>query len=122
MKRLRKIQIMIMTLIMLAGCGKDNNEFHESTQTTAQEQTEITENISDTDPAYWTLRGSDRTGYISVPYNWIEEEYEYEFEGNYSLMLIGPERNAMVSLIENNYGYDPKQYDSQDPAEYIMEA
>lgn len=122
MKRLRKIQIMIMTLIMLAGCGKDNNEFHESTQTTAQEQTEITENISDTDPAYWTLRGSDRTGYVSVPYNWTEEEYEYEFEGNYSFMLIGPERNAMVSLIENNYGYDPKQYDSQEPAEYIMEA
>lgn len=122
MKRLLKIQIMIMTLIMLAGCGKDNNEFHESTQTTAQEQTEITENISDTDPAYWTLSGSDRTGYVSVPYNWTEEEYEYEFEGNYSLMLISPERNAMVSLIENNYGYDPKQYDSQEPAEYIMEA
>lgn len=122
MKRLLKIQIMIMTLIMLAGCGKDNNEFHESTQATAQGQTEITENISDTDPAYWTLRGSDRTGYVTVPYNWTEEEYEYEFEGNYSLMLISPERNAMVSLIENNYGYDPKQYDSQEPAEYIAES
>ena len=37
-------------------------------------------------------------------------------------MLISPKRNAMVSLIENNYGYDPKQYDSQEPAEYIMES
>ncbi len=122
MKKLLKIQIVILTMIMLAGCGKDNMVSQESTQATAQEQIGITENISDTDPAYWTIRGSDRTGYILLPYNWTEEEYEYEFEGNYSLMLISPERNAMVSLIENNYGYDPKQYDSQEPAEYIVEA
>lgn len=122
MKRLLKVQIMILALVMLTGCGKDNTASQESTQTTGQEQTEIIENIPETDPAYWTLRGSDRTGYVEVPYNWTEDEYEYEFEGNYSFMLISPERNAMVSLIENNYGYDPKQYDSQEPAEYIMES
>ena len=120
MKRLLKLQIMILALVILAGCGKDNSATQESTENTAQ--AEITEMIPESDPNYWTVRGSERTGCVSVPYNWTEEEYEYEFEGNYSLMLISPERNAMVSLIENNYGYDPKQYDSQEPAEYIMES
>lgn len=122
MKRIIKTQLIILALMMLVGCGNDNSVPKETTESTAQAQTEITENIPETDPAYWTTRGSDRTGYVTVPYNCTEEEYEYEFEGNYSLMLISPERNAMVSLIENNYGYDPKQYDSQEPAEYIMEA
>lgn len=122
MKRIFRIHFLILTLFMLVGCGKDNVLSQESTVITSQDQLENQENISPEDPAYWTTRGSDRTGYVLVPYNWVEEEYEYQFEGNYSLMLISPERNAMVSLIENNYGYDPKQYDSQEPAEYIMES
>lgn len=122
MKRVIRIQIIMLILVMLVGCGKDHELSKETTEIADQELDENQENISPTDPAYWTIRGSDRTGYISVPYNWVEEEYEYEFEGNYSLMLISPKRNAMVSLIENNYGYDPKQYDSQEPAEYIMES
>ena len=122
MKRVIRIQIIMLILVMLVGCGKDHELSKETTEIAGQELDETQENISPTDPAYWTIRGSDRTGYISVPYNWVEEEYEYEFEGNYALMLISPKRNAMVSLIENNYGYDPKQYDSQEPAEYIMES
>lgn len=127
MKKLISKILILCLLLCLTACGSKNNtgdnmDTTEANQASNQEQAESIEAISPTDPAYWTYQGSDRTGYIMVPYNWTEEEYEYEFEGNYSLMLISPERNAMVSLIENNYGYDPKQYDSQEPAEYIMEA
>ncbi len=122
MKKIIKLQVILLAFIMLTGCGKTGDSIQQTSETTAKEQVEVNEMISADDPSYWTIRGSDRTGYVSVPYNWTEEEYEYEFEGNYSLMLISPERNAMVSLIENNYGYDPKQYDSQEPAEYIMES
>lgn len=120
MKKLISQILILCVLFSLTACN--GNQPGETTEISTQNQIKSTETISNTDPAYWIRGGSDRTGYVTVPYNWTEEEYEYEFERNYSLMLISPERNAMVSLIENNYGYDPKQYDSQEPAEYIMEA
>ncbi len=122
-----KLTIILLILMLLVGCGNDNSS-QQTTDAVGQEQTageenqDATQSIPTTDPSYWSLRGSDRTGYVMVPYNWTEQEYEYELEKNYSLMLISPERNAMVSLIENNYGYDPKQYDSQEPGKYILEA
>lgn len=122
MKRLLKIQIMILALVMLVGCGKDNDVSQDSTEATEQAQVEITESIPESDPSYWTTRGSDLAGYVQVPYNWTEDEYEYELEEHYSLMLISPDRNAMVSLIKNNYGFDTNIYDSQPPGEYILEA
>ncbi len=122
MKRLLKIQIMILALIMLVGCGKDNTVSQESTEATVQEQAEITENIPESDPAYWTTRGSDLTGYVQVPYNWTEDKYEYELEEHFSLMLISPDRNAMVSLVKNNYGFDPNMLHSHPPGEYILES
>ncbi len=124
-KYINLILILCMT-VFFTGCSGDkeahNSEEANYNKSSDAQAMESTEAMSPTEPDYWTFRGSDRTGYVFVPYNWTEEEYEYEFEGNYSLMLISPERNAMVSLIENNYGYDPKQYDSQEPAEYIAES
>lgn len=122
MKKIFKLQIVCLAFCILEGCGKNDVVTQDKTEAIVSESEVSTETISVDDPSYWIIRGSDRTGYVSVPYDWSEEEYEYEFEGNYSLMLISPQRNAMLSLIENNYGYDPKQYDSQEPAEYIVES
>jgi len=122
MKKIIKLQLLFLIAILLVGCNKTTDLSEQSQESTKEGNVEVTQEISPDASAYWTTRGSEKTGYLSVPYNWTEEEYEYEFEGNYSLMLISPKRNAMVSLIENNYGYDPKQYDSKEPAEYIAES
>ncbi len=122
MRRLFKLLIATLALMMLVGCGNDATTSKESTENTEMGQMEITESIPESDPAYWTTRGSELTGYVTVPYSWTEDEYEYEFEEHYSFMLISPERNAMVSLIKNNYGFDPNMYDSQPPGEVILEA
>ena len=122
MRRLIKVNIIFVALLMLMGCGKDNAVSQGSASAIENEQAAIIENIPITDPAYWTTRGSDLTGYVQVPYNWTEDEYEYELEEHYSLMLISPERNAMVSLVKNNYGFDPNMYDSQPPGEVILES
>lgn len=120
MKRYILILTMIATLALCA-CGK-SEETKKPVATIEDGGTATTQPISNDDPSYWTTRGSDVTGYLQVPYNWAEEEYEYELEEQYSLMFISPERNAMVSMIKNNYGYDPNMYDSQTPGEYILDA
>lgn len=121
MNKYMKMLLLVLIVFAVVGCG-NNQSIEDSHTDISQNQTIELEEIPSTDASYWVNKGNENTGYVSVPYNWTEEEYEYEFEGNYSLMLISPKRNAMVSLIENNYGYDPKQYDSQEPAEYIVES
>lgn len=121
MNKYMKMLLLVLIVFAVVGCG-NNQSIEDSHTDISQNQTIELEEIPSTDASYWVNKGNENTGYVSVPYNWTEEEYEYEFEGNYSLMLISPERNAMVSLIENNYGYDPKQYDSKEPAEYIVES
>lgn len=91
-------------------------------QTTEEKTTEeaTTEEISE--EGDWVLVGSDRTGYVEVPYDWEEHESEADGGDNYSLQYLSPAEDGLVSLVDTDYEFDENQYNVDDPADIVSQA
>lgn len=125
--------VMAMSLV---GCNDKNNS--KKTEKTTEQTTEDDVDVPVSDPQIddmpienteepvvtgtdWVVGGCDRTGYAEVGADWEEHESTAEGGEQYSLQYVSPNEDVLVSLVDNDYGYDAVQHeDIKDPASIVL--
>lgn len=95
--------------------GADDED--DKTEATTEEPDDTEEEIiADSD---WVTGGCDRTGYVDVPAGW--KEYESTNGEAYCLQYYTDEQDGIISLVDNDYGFDAEENNVADPALVVSE-
>ena len=143
-KREQKMRKKILALLCvgamtfsMTGCDdkKDDKKDDKETTEVSTEEIQIdnveisTEEIIDQDEptteendSYWVTVGCDRTGYVDVPYDWDEHESTADGGALYSLQYLEANEQGLLSIVDNDYGFDAEQYEVEDPANVVIQA